>query len=68
MRPQHQKIRVGDLDVHYEVVDHTAPWRGTPPGVEPDEQRLPRSGVHFATAGALVPGDATASGDSALRR
>lgn len=26
------------------------PWRNTPPGLEPDEQRLPRSGVFFATS------------------
>src|SRR5690349_16581736 len=23
--------RIGDIDVRYEVIDHTAPWRKTPP-------------------------------------
>jgi 3-oxoadipate enol-lactonase len=31
MRPQHRKIRVGDLDVHFEIADYTAPWRTTTP-------------------------------------
>jgi hypothetical protein len=34
----------------YQFAASGKPWRGTPPGVEPDEQRLPRAGVFFATA------------------
>jgi hypothetical protein len=34
----------------YEFAASGNPWRDTPPGAEPDEQRLPRAGVFFATA------------------
>jgi hypothetical protein len=34
----------------YESAASGKSWRDTPPGVEPDEQRLPRAGVYFATA------------------
>ena len=27
----YQTARVGDIDIHYELVDYTAPWRTTPP-------------------------------------
>ncbi|MBI2226381.1 MAG: hypothetical protein HYU44_15865, partial [Betaproteobacteria bacterium] len=26
-----KSIRVGDIDINYEIVDYTAPWRATPP-------------------------------------
>ena len=38
------------FDAGYEFAASGRPWRDTPPGVEPDEQRLPRAGVFFATA------------------
>jgi hypothetical protein len=34
----------------YDFAASGNPWRDTPPGAEPDEQRLPRAGVFFATA------------------
>jgi pimeloyl-ACP methyl ester carboxylesterase len=30
MRQIHRKARVGDIDIHYELADYTAPWRSTP--------------------------------------
>ena len=27
----HQNIRVGDIDIRYELIDYTPPWRVTPP-------------------------------------
>ncbi len=38
------------FETGYRFAASGKPWRGTPPGVEPDEQRLPRSGVFFATS------------------
>ncbi|MBI1988334.1 MAG: hypothetical protein HYS65_01130 [Betaproteobacteria bacterium] len=26
-----KSIRVGDIDINYEIADYTAPWRATPP-------------------------------------
>ncbi len=43
------------FDTGYQFAACGKPWRDTPPGVEPDEQRLPRAGVFFATA----PGTST---------
>ncbi len=37
------------FDVGYKFAAAGGRWRGTPPGAEPDEQTLPRSGVHFVT-------------------
>lgn len=59
--PQEMPVGTGALDFDpvlmrslfnngYEFAASGKPWRDTPPGVEPDEQRLPRSGVFFATA------------------
>ena len=31
MSKQYKSIRVGDIDINYEIVDYTAPWRATPP-------------------------------------
>ena len=38
------------FDVGYRFAASGQDWRGTPPGAEPDEQTLPRSGVFFVTA------------------
>ncbi len=38
------------FDTGYQLAASGKPWRDTPPGLEPDEQRLPRAGVFFATA------------------
>ena len=27
MSKQYKSIRVGDIDINYEIVDYTAPWR-----------------------------------------
>jgi hypothetical protein len=59
--PQEMKVGSGALDFDpvlmrelfntgYQFAASGRPWRNTPPGVEPDEQRLPRAGVFFATA------------------
>jgi len=31
MHPKYRFARVGDLDIHYDLADYTAPWRETPP-------------------------------------
>ena len=31
MSKKYQSIRVGDLDINYEIADYTAPWRTSPP-------------------------------------
>lgn len=38
------------FDVGYKFAAAGHDWRNTPPGAEPDEQTLPRSGVRFVTA------------------
>ena len=43
------------FDVGYRYAAEGKAWRGTPPGVEPDEQTLPRSGVRFVTAPGATP-------------
>jgi len=30
MNPRYQTVRVGDLDIHYDLADYTVPWRETP--------------------------------------
>lgn len=31
MHPKYRTVRVGDLDIHYDLADYTTPWRETPP-------------------------------------
>jgi pimeloyl-ACP methyl ester carboxylesterase len=31
MHPRYRTVRVGDLDIHYDLADYTTPWRETPP-------------------------------------
>src|SRR5262245_64853495 len=31
MTSRYQTVRVGDLDIHYDLADYTVPWRETPP-------------------------------------
>jgi predicted acylesterase/phospholipase RssA len=49
------------FQIGYTFAARGEPWRDTPPGVEPDEQRLPRSGVHFAIDPAVLPGAGVAA-------
>ena len=50
------------FDAGYQFALSGRPWRNTPPGVEPHEQRLPRSGIHFVVpeAGQTSPPGAEA--------
>jgi hypothetical protein len=45
------------FDTGYQFAASGKGWRDTPPGVEPDEQRLPRAGVFFATTAEAVTAD-----------
>jgi predicted acylesterase/phospholipase RssA len=57
------------FQIGYAFTSRGGPWRDTPPGVEPDEQRLPRSGVHFATDPSALPGaDTAATSNGPIRR
>ncbi len=60
------------FDVGYQFAAAGHDWRNTPPGVEPDEQTLPRSGIRFVTAPDASPDERTAiqagKGWSATRR